>query len=162
MACPSFPIRPRQVRSTRRLPCHRTLVLGCTSNPRPPSNHVISLVKSWEYPKIYLLDLALPSFLPLVRPFICERCFSRFNHPRARRVFLAQVTVLLLNRRNNSPATVRRVFQMFCQRIIILLPSIQSSVTEKTDNIVGVRWLWKVEETCFSELWACQKEMVED
>jgi len=46
---------------------------------------------------------------------------------------------------------------MLDQRIIILLPPIESFVTEKTGDIIGVSCSWVVEEPGFRKLNACQQ-----
>jgi hypothetical protein len=105
--------------------------------------------------QLYLSNLAFPALFSFVRPFICKCSFSSLDHPDGRRIFLAQCPILLLNCRNNRPATVWRMLQVLNQRIIIFLPSIQRFMAEEAGDIVGVALSWVVEETCFRELNAC-------
>jgi hypothetical protein len=103
-----------------------------------------------------LFDLALPTFLAIMWPFVCKGSFSSFNHPDTHGIFLAQIPILLLNCRSNCPTTTRGMFEMLYQRIIIFLPSIKRSMTEEAGDIVGVALSWVVEETGFCNLNACQ------
>jgi hypothetical protein len=89
-------------------------------------------------------------------PFICEGSFPGFNHPHAHGIFLAQITILLLNCRSNRPATIGGVFKMLYQRDVIFLPSIERFVTKKAGNIVWIAWSWEVEEPGFCNLNAYQ------
>jgi hypothetical protein len=48
------------------------------------------------------------------------------------------------------------MLQMFHQRIIIFLPSVQRFMAKEAGDIVGIALSWVVEETGFRELNACQ------
>ena len=48
------------------------------------------------------------------------------------------VGVLLLDAHHNGPSTLRRVLQMFYQRIVVLLPSIHSCVAKEAFRVVRI------------------------
>jgi hypothetical protein len=142
--------------NTCRSPYHQIPLLGCTSIPSRPSITKVSSADPMNIGTTYLFNLAFPALFGFMWPFICKCSLSGLNHPDARRIFLAQIPILLLNCRNNSPAATRRMFQMLNQRIIIFLPPIQRFMAEKAGDVVGVALCWVVEETGFCKLNACQ------
>jgi hypothetical protein len=141
--------------NTCRSPYHQIPLLGCISIPSRPSIINVSFALPPKADTTYLFNLAFPALFGFMRPFICKCSLSGLDHPNARRIFFAQIPTLLLNCRNNSPAATRRMFQMFDQRIIIFLPSIQRLVAEKAGNIVRIDLCRVEEEPGFRKLNAC-------
>ena len=106
MAYLKVPIHPVPMNNMCRLPCHHTQVLEYISIPRLPSMASISN-RDYQNPSItHLFNFAFPTLLAFVWPFICERGLPRLNHSYACRIFFAQISMLFLNTRNYSPATV--------------------------------------------------------
>lgn len=59
---------------------------------------------------------------------------------------------MLLNIHHQSPAAIFRMFQVFRDRVVFFLPTIQRALTQEACRVVGVCFVWIVVETGVSEL----------
>lgn len=64
----------------------------------------------------------------------------------------SRVRASLLNIHYDRPATVRRVLEVFCDWIVLLLPSIQCAIAVETCCVVGVCFVGFVVEACMRQL----------
>lgn len=102
----------------------------------------------------YLFRLTDPASFPIVRPQLTKRRQSRLSYRVARRVFdLRGVGAVLLDVHHEGPTALRGMLQMFCDRVVLFLPSIERSATQETCRVVGVRFVGVVEETRMRQLW---------
>jgi hypothetical protein len=89
----------------------------------------------------------------IVRPCRTECRPSRFHDCRAGRILnLGGVGRILLDVHHGCPATVGRMLQMLRNWIVIFLPPIKGSFTEKAGRVIGVGVIGFVIEACVCQL----------
>lgn len=154
MACHSLPTHRDRVDNTHKPPCHRTRLLG--HNAIPPQQAIRGSASASQHRSkhlsSYLLGLALPRLLRVVRPVTTKRRLPRIDNARIKRMHLRVVSMLRLDGGNDRPATVGHMFQVFGQRVVVLFPPIEMLVAQETDHIVGARGRWLEDESGLSEL----------
>lgn len=101
----------------------------------------------------YLVRLAYPALFPIVRPCRAKCRQSRLCDPVTRRVFnRGGVGAVLLEVHHDGPSAVRRMLEMLCNRIVVLLPAIQRPVALETCCVVGICLVWFVVESGVRQL----------
>lgn len=157
-ACLQVPSHPVPVGNTCMLPCHRTRQSACrpilTQQARERGGLTSSSVPSIWRKLPYLLCFALPSLLAFVWPSGAKSSFSGLHHARQRWVLLRVFFNLSLDGRDDSPATLGCVGQMFYQGVIAGLPAVETLLAEKACAVVGVVRARVEVESCFCELQA--------
>lgn len=86
----------------------------------------------------YLLRLALPSPLSLVRPASGESRLPRFRQLGIRRVVGDVIANARFDRRDKSPAALAGMPQMLLDGVVIGLPAVEPPLTQKTHHVVGM------------------------
>lgn len=100
----------------------------------------------------YLLGFALEPLLGLVRPPPRESRLPRVDHLWVEGMYSCEVVYFRLHGRGDGPAAAGRVFQVFDQRIIVLLPAVEILMAEEAGDVVGAAGLRLVHETGSCEL----------
>lgn len=107
----------------------------------------------------YLLGLAFPSPLSVVRPPAGESRLPRFNHGWLAGVLLRIVANLSFDSGNYGPTAVAGVRQMLLERVVACLPAVQALLAQEACDIVGILWAWVEEETSVGELARSQQSI---
>jgi hypothetical protein len=86
----------------------------------------------------HLCNLALPSLFLLIWPCLGKSSSSRFCELLAHGILTDESATArpFVDRGIDSPAAVRRMFEMFFNRIVAIFPSVELSVAAKAHTIV--------------------------
>lgn len=88
-----------------------------------------------------------------MRPSCRESRSSCFGDSSARWILdLGWIRAALLNIHHDRPATVRRMLQVLCNRIVLFFPTIQASATEKAYCIIRISFVGFVVEARMRQL----------
>lgn len=103
---------------------HPPSTIYSTSMVRNVGKEVVLQSPCSDY-QSHLVRLTSPAALSIVRPCFAKGSLSRLYNALASRVFdLGGVGAVLLNVHHYSPSTVRSMFQMFRDRVVLFLPSV--------------------------------------
>lgn len=102
----------------------------------------------------YLLRLANPASFILVRPGSPKSHLPRVLHPLRHWVLQAFFAIFdsLFDSNGDCPATIRRVFKVLLNGVVIFLPSVEITLAKVARNVVGARRSRLVEEARLRKL----------